>query len=113
MTDSPARWCAALAELLADVSTQVGVLAARIVEDWSDERGRAQAERAAVLHRELARDARAAEELAGTLAAQEAAAGGIPLVGQALRRRRGMQLGGTAAERVDPALGMRLAEQPD
>ncbi|MEJ3653959.1 hypothetical protein WEH80_24785 [Actinomycetes bacterium KLBMP 9759] len=113
MTDSPARWCAALADLLTDVSAQVGVLAARLAEDWPDERGRAQAERTAVLHRELGRDARAAEELAATLTAQEAAACGIPLVGQALRHRRGMQLGGTGAVRVDPALGARIAELPD
>lgn len=123
-----ADWCAGLAAVLADVAGQAGGLAARIADDWSDDHGREWAERAALLRRELSRDALAATELATDLARRSAdasltgapttdspttGAGALSAPVAGSTRPTGARLGGTDADRVDEERGMRIAQLAD
>ena len=116
--ESAAQWCLGLAVALAETAVQVGRLADRIADDWLDDHGRERAERTALLHRELGRDALAAAELGNTLA-RLGADGPTPdpwsVAVAALRGRagRGMRLGGTDVSRVDDERGMRIAQLPE
>lgn len=117
--ESAGRWCAGMAAALAAASARAATLAVRIAHDWPDDLGREQAERAAALHRELERDADAAEQLGRTLARHATEATGLPssslLPGWTPggARDRGARLGGTEAERVAEGRGMRIAQLPD
>jgi hypothetical protein len=107
-----ARWCARLAEVLADVGHRATRLAEQVGCDWPDADGRAWAERTSQLGSLLGREAVAAAELGGAYAREAGEAGPppFPWVGGGAGRRTGMRLGGTDAERVDDERGMRIAE---
>lgn len=108
------RWCAVLAVTLAEASARAATLADRIVHDWLDDHGREWAERTAMLHRELGRDALAAAELGNLVACRAAETSGTDLYPAVLAPgRRGPRLGGTEASRADDERGMRLAQLPD
>lgn len=116
--ESAAHWCLGLAVALAEAAVRVGRLAGRIAQDWPDDRGREHAERTALLHRELGRDALDAAELGGVLSrpgATDPATDPGSVAAAVLRGRagRGARLGGTEASRADDERGMRIAQLPD
>lgn len=114
-------WCTRLALTLTDAAARIGALAGAIVHDWTDLRGQEWAERAALVHRELDRDAVAAAQVSAALAREQAppspdasavisAAAAAAL---AATQRRTARLGGTEAHRADQERGMRIAQLPD
>jgi hypothetical protein len=116
--ESATQWCLGLAVALAEAAAQVGRLADRIAQDWPDEHGLERAERTALLHRQLGRDALAAAELGGTLAQRGADDpiadhGSVATAVVRGRAGRGARLGGTESARVEEERGMRIAQLPD
>jgi hypothetical protein len=104
----PVRWSARLAAALDDAARRVARIAAQLADDWPDATGRAWAERATRLGRELHRDAVAADELRAELTrTAEPAPAEVP------RLPPGVRLGGTSGVRVDEERGMRIAELGD
>jgi hypothetical protein len=110
-----ALWCTRLADGLADLARRVGMLSEQIAQDWPDDRGRELAERSALLHRALGREAVAAAELGEAYARELLDPGLPPAVAAAAgpARRQGMRLGGTDAARTDDGRGMRIAALPE
>lgn len=110
-------WCARLAGTLADAAAKIGALAGAVAADWPDDLGREWVERAALVHRELDRDALAAAQVGARLATERELTASDTLTGMAAALatagRRSAQLGGTEAHRADQERGMRIAQLPD
>lgn len=117
------RWCEAVAAALATSAARTGGLAAGIAADWLDDVGQEWAQRTALLHRELVRDALAAADLCSAFAHRAGAdnappptppvAGpGVAGPGVGPLRDRRARLGGTEAGRAQNDLGMQVAELP-
>jgi hypothetical protein len=120
MTDplsAAAGRCTALAEAVRDLAARVRDVARLIAESRLDDYGREWAERAALVHRALAREAAVADDLGGAIRRSVPEPGGLgpaPLPPPAAGPRGGRpRLGGTAAERVGSQLGPDLALLPD
>ena len=119
VNDDPADpllpWCRAAGTVLAHAAARALLLASAVAADWLDDHGREWAERAASLHRELARTARDVDDLTRELSLRDHA----PDVAATLRgvaaqaRRTGPCLGGTDGARTDDGHGVRIAELPE
>lgn len=105
---------------LQDVLPAIGQVSAAVGRDWSDEHGRAWAERAALVRRVLVLEldaaigtsrlvADAVRDAVESDAARLPAAAPTPGPG----RSGGPRLGGTSAERVDDQRGVRIAQLAD
>lgn len=110
------RWCAELAAAVAELAPRVARLTDEVARDWPDDHGREWSERAALVHRELCRDAVTAAELGAAIA--RLAAGPLvldPLSGPAAGtvRHPGVRLGGIDATRAGDDRGMTIAQLPD
>jgi hypothetical protein len=106
-------WFARLAAVLGELAPRVGRLAAEVERGWPDHSGRAWGARAGLVHRELARVAAEAAELA----ARCGDGGWVPGRSRALRpaaasEPRGPRLPGTEGQRADDGTGVRIAELP-
>jgi hypothetical protein len=103
-----AQWSAALAAALDEITGQVGALARRLADDWTDVRGQEVTERLMLLRHELARDADAAVELGRAIdrVADDPARenGGPP---------PGPRLGATDARRADDRRGVIIPRLND
>lgn len=119
-------WCRAVAAVVDDAAARIAGLAGRIAHDWPDERGREAAERAALMHRQLARDATAVTELGRSIVAMMAALATAtneePATAPAGSRYGGRRpgdrnegplLGGTEGARADDARGPQIPQLPD
>ena len=120
-----ASWFAAVSSSLDAVLGEVAAVAGRIAAAWPDARGAEWAERAALVHRELGREAdasaeagRSATRLADDLSVESGpgTAPGVPTIRpSALHGGRpgGARLGGTEADRADDERGVRIPQLPE